>query len=99
MVEATRLATAGRPGEATAILQRSLDIASPEMTTQSSSWKLTGGLREWLGRIARAKSPSPVPKPGYPPGAGEFLRRSYRDRAGSRNYRLYVPSGSRAEPV
>jgi poly(hydroxyalkanoate) depolymerase family esterase len=99
IVEATRLLTAGRPGEATAILQRSLDIASPEMTPKSRSWKLAEGFREWLGRIARAKSPPPVPEPGSRPGAGEFLRHSYRGEPGTRNYRLYVPNGYRGEPL
>ena len=99
ILQATRLVTAGRLGEATAMLRGSLGIASPEITTQSRSWKLPEGLREWLGRIGRAKSPTPVPEPGSRPGAGDFLRRSYRGEAGSRNYRLYVPSGYRGEPV
>jgi poly(hydroxyalkanoate) depolymerase family esterase len=55
-------------------------------------------LREWLGRTAPAKPPA-VPEPEYRPGAAEFLRRSYRGEAGSRNYRLYVPSSYGGEPV
>jgi poly(hydroxyalkanoate) depolymerase family esterase len=65
----------------------------------SRSWNLPEGLRQWLGRIARAKSPRPIPEPRCQPGAGDFLRRSYRCEAGARNYRLYVPSGYRGEPV
>jgi poly(hydroxyalkanoate) depolymerase family esterase len=38
-------------------------------------------------------------EPGSRPGAGEFLRHSYRGEPGTRNYRLYVPSGYRGEPV
>jgi poly(hydroxyalkanoate) depolymerase family esterase len=80
-------------------LRRSLGIASPETTTQGKSWNLWEGLREWLGRIGRAKSPPSVSEPGSRPDAGEFLHRSYRSEAGSRNYRLYLPSGYRGEPV
>jgi poly(hydroxyalkanoate) depolymerase family esterase len=101
ILEATRLVTTGRIGEATTILQRSLGIASAETTTERRSWKLPERLREWLGRaepFARPNS-APVPESEQQPGAGEFLRRSYRSGAGSRSYRLYVPSGYRGEPM
>lgn len=101
ILEATRLVTTGRVGEATTIVQRSLGIASPEMTTQSRSWNLPEGLREWLGRagLFPRTDPAPVPESEQRPGAGEFLRRSYCNGVGTRSYRLYVPSGYREEPV
>ena len=37
--------------------------------------------------------------PNTGPEFGEFLRRSYRNEAGVRQYRLYVPSGYRGEPA
>lgn len=102
ILEATRLVAAGRPGEATTILQRSIGIASPELTTGRRSSNLFEGLREWFGRVApftRARPATPAPAPEHRPGAGEFLSRSYRNGSGTRAYRLYVPSGYRGEPV
>lgn len=102
MVEATRLVAAGRPGEATAILQRSIGIASPELTAERRSSNLSDGLREWFGRMTpftRARPAPPEPEPEHRPGAGEFLARSYRNESGIRTYRLYIPSGYRGEPV
>jgi len=84
------------------MLQRSLGIAAPDMTGERRSWNLPHGLREWFGRAApsahgRPAPPVVEPEPGC--GAGQFLRRSYRNIAGTRDYRLYVPSGYAGEPV
>jgi poly(hydroxyalkanoate) depolymerase family esterase len=101
LLEATRLVTAGRPGEATAVLQRSLGIGLPEITTERRSRNLPDGLRGWFGRVApvmRDKPVSPVLEPERGSG-GQFLSRSYRNPAGTRGYRLYVPSGYSGEPV
>ena len=40
MLEATRLTRAGRVGEATALLQRALDIPMPGTATARSSWHI-----------------------------------------------------------
>ena len=93
IVEATRLAAAGRPGEATAILQHAIGPAAPALTTERSVWNLLDRLHERFGRAA------PVPEPGYRPEAGKFLGRSYRNGAGARAYRLYIPSGYCGDPV
>jgi poly(hydroxyalkanoate) depolymerase family esterase len=93
MLEATRLVAAGRPGAATAILQRATGIGAPAPTAGRGAWNPSDRLRE---RFARA---TPVSEPGHPPEAGEFLSRSYRNASGTRAYRLYVPSGYRGEPV
>jgi len=37
--------------------------------------------------------PSPAPPPEVVPAGGQFLAGSYIDQAGSRSYKLYVPSG------
>ncbi|HEX2151411.1 MAG TPA: PHB depolymerase family esterase [Stellaceae bacterium] len=102
IVEATRLVAAGRPGEATTILQRSIGIAPPGLTSEHRLSSLSEGLREWLGRVApftRAKPAPPAHEPEHRPEAGELLARSYRNGSGTRDYRLYVPSGYRGEPV
>src|ERR1044071_1005346 len=55
-----------------------------------------------VGRVApcpRADPAPPAPEPEHRPESGEFLRRSYRNEAGVRQYRLYVPSGYRGEPA
>jgi poly(hydroxyalkanoate) depolymerase family esterase len=84
---------AGRPGEATAILQHAVGLASPAPTTERRLWNLLDGSHEWFGRAA------PVSEPEHRPEAGEFLSRSYRNGCGVRSYRLYIPSGYRGEPV
>ncbi len=93
MLEAIRLVAARRPGEATALLQRAIGLASPELTIERGSWNLWDRLRERFGRAA------PVSEPEHLPEAGEFLSRSYRNGSGTRDYRLYIPSGYRGEPV
>jgi poly(hydroxyalkanoate) depolymerase family esterase len=93
MLEATRLVAAGRPGEATAILQRAIGLASPASTTERGSWNLPDRLRERFGRAA------PVSEPEHLPEAGEFLSRSYRNGSGTRAYRLYIPSGYHGDPA
>jgi poly(hydroxyalkanoate) depolymerase family esterase len=47
-----------------------------------------------MGRPA----PAPVPADVVPDG-GRFVERSYSNRAGSRAYKLYIPSGYRGQPV
>jgi poly(hydroxyalkanoate) depolymerase family esterase len=101
ILEAARLVTAGRPGEATTVLQRSLGIGLPEITTERRSWNLPDGVRGWFGRVTpimRGKPAPPVPEP-EPGSGGRFLSRSYRNAAGTLGYRLYVPSGYNGESV
>ena len=93
IAEATRLVAAGRPDEATAILQHAIGLASPALTTERRSWNLLDRWREQFGRA------TPVFEPGDQPGAGEFLSRSYRNGCGARAYRLYIPGGYRGDPV
>jgi poly(hydroxyalkanoate) depolymerase family esterase len=102
MIEATRLVAAGRPGEATALLQRSIGIASFARAAERRSSNLSDGLGEWFGRAAPFARAGTAPQdsgPGHRPGAGEFLARSYRGETGARSYWLYVPSGYRGDPV
>src|SRR3954470_18531978 len=93
MLEATRLVAAGRPGAATTLLQRATGIGAPAPAAERGSWPLSDRIREQFGRA------TPVSEPGHAPEAGEFLSRSYRNAAGARAYRLYIPSSYRGEKV
>jgi poly(hydroxyalkanoate) depolymerase family esterase len=48
------------------------------------------------GRVAR---PFPTHTPDVVPDGGQFLAASYSNQAGSRDYKLYVPSGYRGQAV
>jgi len=104
VLDATRLVTAGRLAEATAILQRSLGIDAAEPAPERGSpGGLTGTFRERFRCVPPMVPGEPgpsAPEPGEEwSGAGEFLRRSYRNEAGICQYRLYVPSGYRGSPA
>jgi poly(hydroxyalkanoate) depolymerase family esterase len=88
MAEATRLTRSGRLAEATALIKRTLGAN-------------TGG---------GVHNPAPPPHPGgyapppaeervQPPEGARFLNGTYRNAAGSRGYKLYVPSGYAGEAV
>ena len=104
MQEATRLIRAGRLKEATAIVQRSLGpVSCSDDAAEERSWRVPAFLRNWLGRAAPfmrgSSAPTPTPEPAFISEPGQFLTRSYRNFAGRRAYRLYVPSGYRGQPV
>jgi poly(hydroxyalkanoate) depolymerase family esterase len=101
MLEATRLVAAGRPSDATAILQRSLGVTTPDTAAERSAWNLSDRLREWFGRTApyARHNSAPVLNPEPRSEAGQFLSRTYHNGAGARGYRLYVPSGYNGQPV
>ena len=63
---------------------------------------MPGALHSFLDRVKRIASapgiggvahPSPAREPDVVPDGGQFVTGLYSDRAGSRTYRLYVPSG------
>jgi poly(hydroxyalkanoate) depolymerase family esterase len=86
MAEATRLTRAGRVADATALIQRTLGSRpGPDPTAASSA-------PGW---------PRPGSAPGRPrPRAGtRLLDGSYRNAAGARGYKLYVPSGYTGQAV
>jgi poly(hydroxyalkanoate) depolymerase family esterase len=87
MLKATRMSVGGRVGEATALIQRVLGRTLPAA-------EILNPLRERVGRAARpaqAQAPTPTATAG-----GQFLAGTFGNEAGSRPYRLYVPSGYRA---
>ena len=104
MAEATRLTRAGRLDEATALIQRSLGggvspgafAKAPGETTTRSTPPIVmpdlGGLLppEVITRPGRM----PGPAPEAAPLPGSFAAGSFTCRAGTRAYKLYVPSGA-----
>jgi poly(hydroxyalkanoate) depolymerase family esterase len=83
MLKATRMGVAGRVGDATALIQRVLARTLPGAESLSP-------LGDRADRGAR-----PEPAAAAPSGA-QFLAKTFENAAGSRPYRLYVPSGYRA---
>jgi len=73
----------GRLGEATALIQRTLARTLPVA-------EIISPLRDRLDRSVRPEPPQAAP------GGAQFLARTFENAAGSRPYRLYVPSGYRA---
>lgn len=96
IADATRLTRQGRLAEATALIQRNLGIrgAGPGL----------------LGDDAVDPGPMPTSAPlrragrrgwnvEHTAAGGAFLNRSYTNRAGTRAYRLYVPTGYHGQAV
>src|SRR3954451_7369796 len=61
----------------------------------SSSNNPSGGLPNLDGLVNRP----PARTPDIVPDGGQFLERSYANQAGSRAYKLYVPSGYRGQAL
>src|SRR5215210_6070721 len=113
MDEATRLTRAGRLDEATALIQRALggqtipepSTAGTARDTSSPLIALPDALPGGMLPGGVLPEPGPVwmrtPEPEAPPLAGRFVSGSYTGRAGTRAYKLYVPSGAgeRALPL
>jgi poly(hydroxyalkanoate) depolymerase family esterase len=105
MTEATRLTRAGRLKEAMAVLRGALPGASPsEHTAGGMQKQVPAVLRGLLDRMRQpglgglaARGPRPAPAP-LPDGA-TFEERHYANAAGSRIYKLYVPSGYQGQAV
>jgi poly(hydroxyalkanoate) depolymerase family esterase len=112
MAEVTRLTRNGKLAEATALIQSLLQgQRMPEQADGAPSQTPLGfgglprtGLGETLRRLAlRAKGAGAdigggaVPDP-IPEGAS-FVAASYSNRAGTRGYKLYVPSGAAGQPL
>jgi poly(hydroxyalkanoate) depolymerase family esterase len=86
MADATRLTRQGRLAEATALIQRNLGTRAPQPAP---------AIRPL--RRPRPRRGSPEVDPRSP--AGQFLDFSYTNAAGTRPYKLYVPTGYRGSSV
>ncbi len=112
MTEAMRLTRQGRLKEAMAVLRgdglpgsRSTVGDAPHEASVRTSDRMSAGLLDRLrklgakggldGLLGRAARPAPAP---LPDGA-TFAAHSFANAAGSRMYKLYVPSGYKGEPV
>ena len=85
------------------------DVRAPETTstdTDGTTHRTMNGLRGLFDRIKRGAGhglhglvrPRPASAPDVPPG-GRFIESIYRNAAGSRTYKLYIPGGYRGQPV
>jgi poly(hydroxyalkanoate) depolymerase family esterase len=102
MAEATRLTRAGRLSEATALLQRLLHggnaaapptPAPPQQPLPGIVHRLMDGLRGLVrGEHAR-------PRMTDVPASGQFIASSFTNQAGTRAYKLYIPSGAGDRPL
>ena len=106
MAEATRLTRAGRLEEATALIQRTLGggispgaFAPPGQRAARNTapialpGALAGGVSPVIEREP-ARDAGRVRAPEAPSTAGRFVAGSFTNGAGTRAYRLYVPSGA-----
>jgi poly(hydroxyalkanoate) depolymerase family esterase len=90
LTDATRLVREGRLSEATARIQAALsDTATSTRATTRTSMRTA--VTAPSGVVRQAIEPRP--------SGSQFLRLSYRSGAGSRDYRLYLPSGYTGQPV
>ncbi len=110
-----QLTQVGRLEEATATIQRMLNgqpvtRSATRPTKQADNAPIEGVFRvikdgAWQAthaRYARSESPPPRPVPNRAPDGlpgGQFITRSYTNQAGTRAYKLYVPSGYRRQPL
>jgi poly(hydroxyalkanoate) depolymerase family esterase len=98
MAEATRLTRAGRLGEAAALLQRLLRggtaAAAPASTPTPEAQAAPGLVQRLLDGLRGLGRPAPVA-----PEADRFRAGTFTNAAGTRAYKLYVPTAAGARPL
>jgi poly(hydroxyalkanoate) depolymerase family esterase len=100
MAEATRLTRAGRLVEATALIKQTLGnrtAAPPPASSGPATWG-TGEPAPGPSRLRTLPPPPPLP-PAEAPAGGRFVDATYTNAAGSRDYKLYIPSGYAGQAV
>jgi poly(hydroxyalkanoate) depolymerase family esterase len=111
--EATRLTKAGRLLEATAAIQRLLSPADPGGRTADASVTIDGEAEEipdvgaaqtskpsLLGRLRGYFEKQPAGEElSTPTGEAQHFSREFRNAAGARPYKLFIPSGYRGRSV
>jgi poly(hydroxyalkanoate) depolymerase family esterase len=89
LAEATRLTQAGQLAEATALIQRTLgNPTTPGPLVQP----MPGGAAGPAPALGRLRITQPPPPPVDVPTGARFLEETYTNPAGTRSYRLYIPS-------
>jgi poly(hydroxyalkanoate) depolymerase family esterase len=92
MAEATRLTRQGRLAEATALIQQTL--ATPAVPRRSHGLRTLPSRRVSALDLAHGPAAPAAKRP-----AGRFDAFSYTGAAGTRAYRLYVPTGATSGPL
>ena len=105
MLEATRLTHAGRLHEATAAIQRTLrGTLVPDVAADTLS-RTTDAPVEGAFRVIDVTPPPMTEPTDTQPSwrasvpSGQFLTGSYTNQAGTRTYKLYIPSGYRGQAL
>jgi poly(hydroxyalkanoate) depolymerase family esterase len=100
MAEATRLTRGGRLAEATALIQRTL---GRQPAQGARTWAPVPGRSNRVpgtgAQPAAARPRGPSPRPVEVPDGARFVDGSFTNPAGTRSYKLYVPSGSAGRPL
>ncbi len=96
LLEATRLTKAGRLTDATAALQRMLNGQAASMNPGPQARRGPPTIDGHAEAPAAAKA-KPTRDAG--PGGAKFLAASFSNPAGTRSYKLYVPSGYHGQPI
>jgi len=75
----------------------------PEQADNTTKPSIPGALRNLLDQVGKGEFHLPEGKPARPmpplPDGAKFLAQSFSNQAGSRPYKLYIPSGYRGQPV
>lgn len=101
MAEVSRLTRAGRLGEATALLQgqmRPAPLSSPDAFTAGENHPFFDLMRAFGANPWGAPEAAP-PSSAPQDGKGRFETRSFTNAAGTRGYKLFIPSGFNGEPL
>ena len=106
LFDATRLAKTVRLSDATAALHHLLAGRGLPMRTPASDAGIAQARFAPSARPGRFPLPGggracrpPMPTPVAPPEGAQFLAKTFSNQAGSRPYKLYVPSGYHGQPV
>ena len=104
MMEATRLTREGRLDEAMGVLQKALGTPPMGGSTMEGGSPFPKTVHTLLDRLGQGGGLSetlrrPAVRDQPVPEGARFEERTYADVAGSRTYKLYVPSGYRGEAV